>query len=107
MTCSIIYLLPSTLIACSAYRLMVSIVAFLSNEDKKSSSEDMGERCPIGGGVFRAAFSRIARMRYHTFHGNVIPVTPSDGDRLDGCRDDLNAIGDVPRLIACRPTSVR
>lgn len=95
MTCSIIYLLPSTMIACSAYRLMVSIVAFLSNEDKKSSSEDMGERGPIGGGVFRVAFSRVACMRYHTFHGSVVPGTPSDGDRIDGCRDD------VPRVIAC------
>jgi hypothetical protein len=43
MTCSMIYLLPSILISCSAYRLILTIVAFLSNEDKKSSSEDMGE----------------------------------------------------------------
>ena len=41
---------------------MVSIVALLSNEDKKSSSKDMGVRLPICGGVFRAAFSRVSCM---------------------------------------------
>jgi hypothetical protein len=46
---------------------MVSIVALLSNEDKKSSSKDMGVRLPICGGVFRAAFSRVSCMQYHTF----------------------------------------
>ena len=46
---------------------MVSIVALLSNEDKKSSSKDMGVRLPICGGVFRAAFSRVSCMQHHTF----------------------------------------
>jgi len=43
------------MITCSAYHLSVSIVALLSNEDKKSSPKDMGERLPICGGVFREA----------------------------------------------------
>lgn len=42
MDSSIIYMPLCTLIADGAYRLMVSIVGHLSNEDKKSSSIDMG-----------------------------------------------------------------
>jgi hypothetical protein len=54
------------MIACSAYHLTVPIVVLLSNEDKKSSSEDMGERSPIYGGVFRAALSRVTCIQHHT-----------------------------------------
>jgi hypothetical protein len=43
MAYSIIYLPLCTLIAEVAYRLMLSIVVLLSNEDKKSSCRDMGE----------------------------------------------------------------
>lgn len=52
MACSMIYLLPSILIACSAYHLILTIVAFLSYEDKNSSSEDMGIRLPISEANF-------------------------------------------------------
>jgi hypothetical protein len=43
MAFEIIYLPLCTLIADVTYRLMLSIVALLSDEDKKSSCRDMGE----------------------------------------------------------------
>lgn len=70
-------------ISCSAYPLAVPILAILSNEDKKSSPKDMGERLPIcGGGVFYGAFGRMVCMHLYTFEGNRIPVVPSEDGGL-------------------------
>lgn len=102
--CSIIYLPPSTYIdSRQAYHLMVSIVAFLSNEDKKSSSQDMGERSPICGGVWCFLELSAAKPAHDamSLETTGMPIFSTNEHGIIAVNDDFGVIDSFQSSLGC------